>query len=126
MTEQTTTYRLDLPWPRPPLNHNQRGHWARRARIIREVRQTTAWLAKAAKIPACSRVTVQLHYAPGRRGKHDPMNITATSKAAIDGLVDAGVVVDDDQEHVHEETPAVHLPPEAGPRCWMTVEVTAR
>lgn len=118
-----TTYRLDLPWPRPPLNHNQRGHWARRSPVIREIRETTAWLAKAQKIPACGHIIVQLHYAPGRRRKLDPMNLTATSKPAIDGLVDAGVVPDDDSTHVLEATPAVYFPPEPGPRCWLTVEV---
>jgi len=122
MTE-TTTYRLDLPWPRPPLNHNQRMHRMVEARVVAEVRRDVGWIAKAAKIPACDHITVQFHYAPGRRGKLDPMNLTATSKPAIDGIVDAGIVVDDDSTHVHEVTPAVHFPPEPGPKCWLTVEV---
>lgn len=126
MAESTTTYRLDLPWPRPPLNHNQRPTWQKKARLTKEIREAAAWLAKAAKIPACNHITVQLHYAPGRRGTHDPMNITATSKPAIDGLVDAGVVLDDDSTRVHEVTPAVYPPPEPGPRCWLTVEITGR
>lgn len=124
MTATGQTYRLDLPWPRPPLNHNQRLHHMVEARIKAEVRERVGWLAKAAKIPPAQRITVQLHYAPGRRGRQDPMNWTRTSKPAIDGIVDAGVVRDDDTEHVHEEPPAIHFPPEPGPRCWLTVEVT--
>lgn len=116
-------FELVLPWQRPPLNHNQRLHRMAEARIKAEVREATAWLARSAGIPPCERITVQLHYAPGRRGTHDPMNITATSKPAIDGLVDAGVVPDDDSTHVHEETPEVHFPPAPGPRCWLTVQV---
>ena len=117
-------YHLDLPWPRPPLNHNQRLHWARKARIVADVRQTVGWLAKSAHIPACGHITVQLHYAPGHRGRLDPMNLTATSKPAIDALVDVGVVVDDSGEYVHEEPPKVLWPPEPGPRCWLVVQIT--
>jgi hypothetical protein len=114
-------YRINLPWPRPLLNHNHRiNRWAR-ATITATIREDVWKLAKAAKIPPCDRITVQLHYAPGRRGKQDPMNWTATSKPAIDGLVDAGIVVDDDTEHVHEDTPKIHFPPEPGPRCWLVI-----
>ncbi len=116
------TYRLDLPYPRPPLNHNDRlGHW-RRSEIVRQIRGDVSRIAKG-RIPAADRIVVQLHYAPGRRGRRDPMNLTATSKPAIDGLVDAGVVVDDDSAHVHELTPEIHFPPEPGPRCWLHVTV---
>lgn len=119
--EQPVEYRIDLPWPRPPLNHNQRlTPWALGA-IKAEVRKAVTLLAKQAKIPHHEYITVQLHYAPGRRGRRDPMNITATSKPAIDGLVDAKIVDDDDSEHVHELPPAIHFPPEPGPRCWLTI-----
>jgi hypothetical protein len=120
----TTTYRLDLPWPRPPLNHNQRLHHRIKARIVAEIRRDVGWIAKAAKIPPCDRITVQLHYAPGRRGTQDPMNWTATTKPAIDGLRDAGVIPDDDSRHVHELEPEILFPPEPGPKCWLTLEVS--
>lgn len=121
--DTNTTYRLDLPWPRPPLNHNQRLHWRPKADRTAEIREAVAWLARAARIPTLDRITVQLHYATGRRGTFDPMNFTATSKPAIDGLVDAGVVIDDNQAHVHEDPPEILFPPEPGPKCWLTVVV---
>lgn len=117
-------YTLDLPWPRPPLNHNDRYHRGWRARIVASIRRDVGWLAKAAKIPHVERVTVQLHYAPGKHIRTDAMNWTATSKPAIDGLVDAKIVDDDDGSHVYEKTPEIHFPPEPGPRCWLTVEIT--
>lgn len=123
--EQPTEYRIDLPWPRPPLNQNQRlNHWAK-ASLVAAIRADAHVLAKAAKIPHSNRITVQLHYAPGRRGRRDPMNLTATTKPLIDGLVDAGIVDDDDTEHVHELTPEIHFPPEPGPRCWITIAADA-
>jgi crossover junction endodeoxyribonuclease RusA len=117
-----TLYTLDLPWPRPPLTLNQRWRWEPKARLTAEIRETVAWLAKGARIPTAGFARVQLHYAPGRQGRIDPMNLCATSKPAIDGLVDAGVVDDDDSRHVHEQTPEIHFPPEPGPRCWLTVD----
>lgn len=118
-----TTYWLDLPYERPPLNANQRLGYREKARIVAEVRRSVGFLAKYRQIPRCQRITVQLHYAPGRRGKRDPMNLTPASKPCIDGLVDAGIVIDDDSEHVHELPPEIHFPPEPGPRCWLTVTV---
>jgi crossover junction endodeoxyribonuclease RusA len=116
-----TTYWLDLPYERPPLNHNKRlNRWAK-AKLVAQVRRDVAWIARGRAIPQAERITVQLHYAPGRGGRYDPMNFTATTKPAIDGLVDAGVVVDDDSAHVHEVAPEIHLPPEPGPRCWLIV-----
>lgn len=118
-------FTLEMPWKRPPLNHNQRMHPVVKASVVAEIRRDVGWVAKAAKIPRAERITVQLHYAPGRRGRRDPMNITATSKPAIDGITDAGVVIDDDSEHVTELPPQIHWPPVPGPRCWITVEVNA-
>lgn len=114
---------LPLPWPRPPLNHNHRLHRRLEASVVAEVREAVGWLAKAAKLPRAERLVVQLHYAPGRRGRQDAMNWTATTKPAIDGLVDAGLVADDDTTHVHELTPQIHFPPVPGPRCWLTLQL---
>jgi crossover junction endodeoxyribonuclease RusA len=67
---------------------------------------------------------VTLHYQPGdNRRMRDPMNLTASSKPAIDGLVDAGLVPDDTDVYVHENTPVIHYGP-GDRRLWLTVEVT--
>lgn len=116
-----TVYRLDLPFERPPLNWNHRFNRWKQARIVAEIRRDVSWIAMRQAIPSMERIVVQLHYATGRRGRFDPMNFTATTKPAIDGLVDAGVVVDDDSTHVRELAPEIHLPPEPGPRCWLIV-----
>lgn len=125
------TYRLDLPWLRPPLRSNDRRHFRAQAREVAAVRGTVMLLAKAEKIPAGNHLTVQLHYAPGRRTRMDSHNLHPTVKAAVDALargkrrdwVGLELVPDDTDEFVTILNPAVHYPPEPGPRCWLTVEV---
>jgi len=118
------TYTLELPWPRPPLSRNgSRGHPIARSKTVKAVRKAGWALAREQKIPQHDHIVVRLHYAPGRRQPQDPMNWTDTSKALIDGLRDAGVVVDDNTEHVTEWEPEILFPPEPGPRCWLTITV---
>lgn len=88
---------LGLDW----LNANQRSHWGRRARSVQEIRSTACMLARASRIPRLDSATVLAYVHPAtRRRRWDPANWYPTVKAAIDGLVDAGVVADDDHEHV--------------------------
>lgn len=35
-----------------------------------------------------------------RRGRYDPGNLYPVGKAAVDGLVDSGILVDDDWKHL--------------------------
>ncbi|WP_052373123.1 hypothetical protein [Amycolatopsis taiwanensis] len=67
---------------------------------------------------------MQLHYAPGgRRSVTDAPNLTATSKPAIDGLVDAGIVPNDTDQHVTEHMPVIHPGPGTR-RLWLEVTPT--
>lgn len=88
-----TTYRLDLPYERPPLTANQRMHWARKAQITRAVRFSAKVAAR--DIPALGRCSVHLVWTVTDRRRRDADNLVPTLKACADGLVDAGVVVDD-------------------------------
>lgn len=107
-----------------PLTHNDRMHWGEKKGHVRAIREAVGIAAKATRIPAAERITVQLHYAPGdRRSVTDAPNLTATSKAAIDGLVDAGVVPDDTDKHVTEVMPEIHKGMGVR-RCWLTVDVS--
>lgn len=125
-------FELRLPWPRPPLTSNG-GHGNRyaRAKIVKNIRETVMYLAMSAKIPAGQHLTVQLHYAPGRRARIDGHNLHPTVKACVDALargkrrdwIGLELVPDDTDEFVTIERPKIHPPPEPGPRCWLTVQV---
>lgn len=83
-----------------PLSMNDRRHWAQRARDVREWRNAACLLARGKRIPLCERISVGLVYAPKDARKRDAPNLLASMKPAVDGLVDAGIVVDDDDAHV--------------------------
>lgn len=119
-----TAYRLELPWQTPPLNLNDRGHWAPRARKVAAVRSTAAWLARQAGVGRHGRVRIELHYQPAARRRADAPNLIATQKPIVDGLVDAGVVRDDTAEFVDEVMPVIHEPVKGQPGAlWLIVSV---
>jgi crossover junction endodeoxyribonuclease RusA len=121
------TYRIDVPmvvgYPGRPLSLNDRFHWRVKAQHVATIREAVAWTARSLRIGQLSNATIQLHYAPGRGGKHDADNLVATSKPAVDGLRDAGVIVDDSTEHITQLMPTIH--PGKGHRAlWLEIEVT--
>lgn len=95
MTDHATVRRLDLPWDRPPLSQNDRHHWAAAARKRKMIREAVIRLALAEKLPAADALAVTLYWAPVIRRNRDEDNPTPTTKACVDGLVKAGIVVDD-------------------------------
>lgn len=112
--------RIDLPWSSPPLSANQRMHWAPKARTVQEVRRTTWALARNTKPPRADRLVITLHYRPKDRRRRDAHNLYPMVKACVDGLVDAGVVPDDDTEHVSTPEPVIH-PPNGQPAIWLEI-----
>lgn len=117
-----TAYTLDIPIDRPPLTSNQhRGaHWAK----VKQAREAVAWHVRSAggdllpRLDRC-RVTVTWH-APDRKTR-DAGSLTVFGKAVIDTLVDLGVLLKDDANHVLSESYAVELGSDH-PRITITLE----
>lgn len=103
-----------------PMNAYRRLHFRERALYDRSLRTTFAWLARQARVPALASVTVTV----GQQCRRPPLPDVGASfpsaKAAIDGLVDAGVMPDDDPAHLHALT---FLAPERGPVDRLTLTV---
>lgn len=82
------------------LSENDRRHWrvkARRVKELRDLARQHAALGRAPHLDAARLVvTVSL---PDRR-RRDLHNLTPTVKALVDGLVDAGLLPDDDAAHL--------------------------
>jgi len=90
------------PWT---TNSERTWHFQKRAARVRETRERFFWLAKEAKIPALSKIDVTaVPLVKNRRSMQDVGACFPAVKAAIDGLVDAGVIPDDDAEHLDKLT----------------------
>jgi hypothetical protein len=86
------------------LNIDRRLHWSRRAEHTREWRQAFCLLAKAERIPPLGAIEiVAIPHLRDRRSQ-DVAACLPSVKASIDGLVDAGVIPDDDTRFVHRLT----------------------
>lgn len=95
------SWRVELPAGLFLLNDNQRLNKWRKAEYIDLIRKASGFAARAAKVPTLQRIHVfyVVHPKPGIR-RRDPGNWSPTAKAGIDGLVDAGVVPDDNSDRV--------------------------
>jgi hypothetical protein len=83
------------------LNHerkHQAYHW--RAAKVKEWRGAFERLALDAKIPPCKKIAIEVYTTFKTRRLQDPGNNMPAVKAAIDGVIDAGVIPDDIPEHV--------------------------
>ncbi|QMU97816.1 hypothetical protein FVO59_11820 [Microbacterium esteraromaticum] len=111
---------LTFDWPKPPLNANQRLHWAKKANLTRLVRNSTA--IRAFHLGTAEHITVQLTWVVTDKRRRDSDNIYPTFKAMCDGLVDAGIVPDDTPEYMDKRAPFIRHEP--GGTAHLELEVT--
>ena len=83
------------------LNVNERPHYHQKAKLTKAWREAAAEHAERfatmnLRIPV--RIVAHIHK-PGNR-RWDPANYMLTTKACVDGMVDAGLFADDDWKHV--------------------------
>lgn len=116
------TYRLEFPPGTKLINANGRsskyavsaGNRFARAKVTAILRQQACDLAKKARIPHLDKVRVQVIYYPPTKQRRDSSNVLFhSSKAALDGLTDAGVWTDDNDKVVRslEFIPGDHIVP---------------
>lgn len=98
---------LDLPYDRPPLNANQRMHWAKKAALTKQVRAASFYAAKSAGVLRCDKVRVTLTWFVRTTTRRDADNVVPTLKALCDGLVDAEVVTDDTPDLMEKVMPVI-------------------
>jgi crossover junction endodeoxyribonuclease RusA len=107
--EEQSVYRLEFnqrPWT---TNGERAGNRWARAEMVKEWRTAFHLLTKDAGIPAMSwmSVTVEPHQKGGRL--QDVGACNPAVKAAIDGIVDAGILPDDSPQYMKS---LVFLPPQ--------------
>ena len=83
------------------LNSERRSHWSKRASLTKATRERFFWLAKEANIPKLDVVKIDVvPLVETRRQVADVAAHYPSAKAAIDGLVDAGIIPDDNDRHI--------------------------
>jgi len=82
------------------INSNQRIHRMAQAKLTAEWRQAAAESLPSGVVQFDSPVRVVASVWKPRRGRYDPNNLHPTTKACVDGFVEAGLFVDDDWAHV--------------------------
>ncbi|WP_406153171.1 hypothetical protein OG217_05600 [Streptomyces sp. NBC_01023] len=97
------------------LTSNQRLHHMAEHRLRKRLRQEAALTVRGQRLPSLERAAVYyvLHPRPIKR-KRDPGNWSPTAKAYVDGLVDAGLLPDDNSAHLLGPYPEMGAPVTTG------------
>lgn len=88
---------ITLPVPPPDVRPNGRPHWRVKAKHVKTMREA-AWrevLGRYGDGPRWEHASVRIEWVHPTKRLLDRDNIIASCKAYIDGITDAGVVVDD-------------------------------
>ena len=91
---------IQLPPGQELLNSNDRRNRYVEARLVKNLRNTACQIAQAQKVPLLDRVHITGIHRPVNNRVRDAANLYPSYKAAIDGLVSAGVLSNDDDAHV--------------------------
>lgn len=111
--------KIVLPLPPRALSPNARGHWAPKARAVKQYRMIAFIEAKnagAGRGPAWERAEVRTVFCVPDNRRRDPDNLLASCKAALDGIVDSGLLTDDRYLILHPPVVVVD-------RKWPRVEI---
>jgi len=100
-----------FPWTKAPLSLNYRLHKMQEANIIKRIRGEMA--VRGRELPAMGRCRVVLTWVVNDRRRRDEENVVPVLKALCDGLVDAGVVVDDVPAFMVKLMPVIRYSPKA-------------
>lgn len=92
MSRSYTFIHEDRPWT---LNAERGMHWARHGALTAEWRQAFWAIALENKRPRMQRVDIEVTQTTKTKRMPDPVACFGAFKAALDGLVDAGVISND-------------------------------
>lgn len=115
-------HRLILHHERPPLNENDRLHWAERNRRVQSLRSVAGFWGRSLRLQA-ERIEVGLIWVVADARKRDEDNVVPTLKALCDGLVDSGIVPDDTPRYMVKRMPVIETRPGEKPHLELVVSV---
>lgn len=112
---------IPLPWTKPPLSGNDRGHT--RFSPFTRVKGEAVVAIRAAKVAPIVGCILTLHYRAPDMRRRDADNLAPTLKACQDALVTAGVIHEDSWITVPESRQRIHPPIKGQPGAlWLEIE----
>jgi crossover junction endodeoxyribonuclease RusA len=107
MTGERLVWLIEVPPPlrrKPWISSNDHEHWGRRHQLTLYWRDFACAAAIRQGIPRLDvvQVSARLSFGDGRR--RDAHNYWPTVKACVDGLVDAGALIDDSDRYIKSST----------------------
>lgn len=94
-------FTLELPKLAGWLNANVKRHWAPNAKLVKAWRHGAHIYARQAKLPkGLQHVRIDAYVWKNSRRQYDPHNLMPTLKPVIDGLVDYGLIPDDNTTYL--------------------------
>ena len=93
---------LHLAWPDSKLHSHNTGHWRGKHAVVASARSVAKFHASSVKVAGMpwEYATVSLHFRMPDRRNRDLFNLCQSMKPSIDGIVDAGLIVDDSMDHL--------------------------
>lgn len=95
---ESRTFTIAIPPRTELLSANDRLNRYVAARRVKNLRTIAHQLARIQRIPRLERVQIVGVVHPPNKKRRDPHNWAPTLKACVDGLVDAGVLADDNAD----------------------------
>ena len=100
------TLLITLPPVNPKLHSHNKGHWRVKAAAVKSLRTLAHGLVceqRPGPQPTWPAAVIEYcFYVPDRR-RRDEINLCQATKPAIDGIVDTGLIPDDDWTHLHTQ-----------------------
>ncbi|MER5302203.1 hypothetical protein ABT039_22470 [Streptomyces lasiicapitis] len=116
------SWRVELPTGLKLMTSNERLHHYQRSDRTRALREAARLATRQARLPHLQRAYVTCYLRPIDRRRRDPGNWYPSAKAVLDGVVDAGVLADDDATRVLG--PDMRLGPVTKPGPQLVLVVT--
>lgn len=88
--------KISLPLPSSALHQHAKGHWRAKSQATAKARQQAAWAARASWTgEPLDHARIEYRFFVPDRRRRDAANLVGACKAYVDGIVDAGVIIDD-------------------------------
>lgn len=108
------------------LTSNQRKHWATKARHTKVIRDMAWIMCRSQRVQLMPLATLEVVTKWPDHRRRDAESIAPTSKAAIDGCVDAGLLTDDSSRYLKKVSYSIaddtHATP--GVACYLELRFT--